>query len=436
MLDASFVLSSPIRTSYFNALGDVLLKEIGQELVNSLRNHTRGLTVIIMQETRQMETTDEMKTTDANETLPALPYETRRVRIVGDITASREISRDEAEQTLLDVLFKDGWNITINNANFSLKPQSVSNATQRVEETNSMNWSEPLYYLPDEQFADELKVKLSPVLACPYVVFNQSEFAVHTNEGSDEGSSVVVLITDDQLTTVPQEEDGALLTWVDEDRLYVCQKALSKMHRQRKAGERSWQTILSLVVLPLSMLCLLLTLLVYSLLPALRTMPGLNTMGTCVALLVAQLSLILASEGVLSGVNFWCRALGVLVHGSWLSVFCWNSLCSLHMFRAFSAKTFHRSSSGLRLRLARNIALTVLGPGTVVAAVVVGSYVSSGGVSMGYSNVRCYLNSPVLVGLTLVLPVALLLAVNLILFALTVRRIHMVSCRCVGVVKR
>jgi hypothetical protein len=192
------------------------------------------------------------------------------------------------------------------------------------------------------------------------------------------------------------------------------------------AGLRSWQTVLSLVVLSLSMLCLVLTLLVYSLLPALRTMPGLNTMGTCVALFVAQLSLVLASERVLAGTGGWCFALGVVVHGSWLSVFCWNSLCSLHMFRAFSAKTFHRASSSLRRRVARNVALTTLGPGVVVAAVVAGRYGASGGTTLGYSDVLCYLDGPMLVGLTMVFPVALLLTVNIILFACTVRRIHQV----------
>ncbi|XP_070188693.1 G-protein coupled receptor Mth2-like [Littorina saxatilis] len=177
------------------------------------------------------------------------------------------------------------------------------------------------------------------------------------------------------------------------------------------------------------MLCLLLTLAVYCLLPSLRTQPGLNTMCTCTALLLAQLSLLVAvhAQGTIS--RPWCQVLGAVVHAAWLQVFCWTSICSVHMFRAFSAKTYgHGSLSSTSRRCswqtACNIGISVLVPVFITGVVALARFVTTNGRNVGYSAVSCYLESTVLVGVSMVLPASLLQLFNLTLFVLTVRRIH------------
>nr|KAG5698165.1 hypothetical protein BaRGS_030528 [Batillaria attramentaria] len=215
-----------------------------------------------------------------------------------------------------------------------------------------------------------------------------------------------------------------------DNKLQVCLEVLNHLPTRRgghKGGSRklSWQYILSMTCIPLSIFCLAVTVLVYAVLKVLRTEPGLNTLGTCCTLLLAQLSLLLASHRVLDGA--WCVALGMFVHLSWLSTFLWTSVCSVHMFRVFSAKTFSGSGEASYGKLARNVAVTLLGPCVVVAVVIALSYITSGGASIGYSSSKCYLDSSLLVGVAMVLPVAFIVTLNLVLFTLTVFRIRKVT---------
>nr|KAG5704141.1 hypothetical protein BaRGS_009671 [Batillaria attramentaria] len=138
-----------------------------------------------------------------------------------------------------------------------------------------------------------------------------------------------------------------------------------------------------------------------------------------------RVTLLLASHRVTSGTG--CTALGMVVHMAWLSMFCWTSVCSAHMFRVFSAKTYRGSGSGHYSKLVRNIIITILLPAVGVGLVVGVSYHTSDGASIGYSSIRCYLESALLVGVAMVLPVSIILVLNLLLFVLTVRRIHQVT---------
>ena len=218
-------------------------------------------------------------------------------------------------------------------------------------------------------------------------------------------------------------------SWMlDQDgRLHVCLNTLEKLHSKSPDSQlvsSSWQYFLSMTVMPCSIVCLAVVLLVYVLLPELRSQPGLNTMGTCFTLLCAQLSVLLALHRVLSGV--WCRVLGVVVHVSWLSTFCWTLVSSVHVFRAFSGTSSHRWGDVSYRIVAYNVALTLLVPGMVVSVVIGLSWYHSGGQSIGYNGYTCYLQSSLVVGMSVVLPIALIVTVNTVLYIVTICRIHQV----------
>ena len=180
------------------------------------------------------------------------------------------------------------------------------------------------------------------MLVCPHIEFNQSQYEI-AMAGESETDVKLILIFGD----VEAEVEDLHQTWLDGGKLYVCNDALNSMQRPEKQGELgqlSWQYVLTMVVMPLSMVCLALTLIVYSLLPALRTQPGLNTMGTCCALLLAQGALLLASHRVTSGA--WCIALGVLVHASWLR----RLLLDVGVLAAHVPRLFRQYIPRLRLR--------------------------------------------------------------------------------------
>ncbi|KAK7493267.1 hypothetical protein BaRGS_00015393 [Batillaria attramentaria] len=354
-------------------------------------------------------------------------FKLSRVNVSADFTASRNIPRDEAEQVLVEKLFSSDWNFTTGAEEVMLRPASNVQHTLKADENYSDLKTVSFFFGKMDMFdttwssiSPDTFVPLSPLVLCPFLGLNSSEYELRATEGN---TTQVVLKFGDEEAALTELE----LAWLEENELRVCLEALESLPRPRETdeGSTSWQYILSMVAFPLSIICLVLTLIVYSLLPKLRTQPGLNTMGTCCALLLAQVTLLLASHRVTSGTG--CTALGMVVHMAWLSMFCWTSVCSAHMFRVFSAKTYRGSGSGHYSKLVRNIIITILLPAVGVGLVVGVSYHTSDGASIGYSSIRCYLESALLVGVAMVLPVSIILVLNLLLFVLTVRRIHQVT---------
>ena len=106
-------------------------------------------------------------------------------------------------------------------------------------------------------------------------------------------------------------------------------------------------------------------------------------------------------------------------------------VCCFHMFRVFAAKT--RSSfagtprSQTRI-FCQNVAFTFIMPALVIGTVITHSYFSSeiGSPTIGYGTSSCYLDSVTLVGLTMLLPIVLVVVCNTSFFAFTIYKIHSV----------
>ncbi|XP_070187986.1 cadherin EGF LAG seven-pass G-type receptor 2-like [Littorina saxatilis] len=400
-------------------------------------------------------------------------HEVDRVRVSTNMTSTRSKERDEVEEALVSNLLLQDWTLftTMKGETVNFKPSSVhrnlfgirnnnSNARVYVHDHSDIIDSQSIW--SSVHIPRELRIQPTRLLTCPSVEFGPTEFLIepeenaedHVNEtestGQEQDSSKTLLplvIKDENipgpvvLKKVTGQWRVALMgrevsllhsqfSWeIRQDGSFViCLDTLEELlakHRRRKVSGFSWQYALSMAAIPLSILCLLVLLVVYALLPELRTQPGLNTMGTCTTLLLAQLSLLLASHRVVSGA--WCTAVGVFVHLSWLSTFCWTSVCSVHMYRAFSCKTDRRCGRVSYKVLAQSGAVTLLLPGAVVAVVVAVSWQQSGGRSIGYSSATCYLRSPLVVGLSVLLPLSVILAFNLLFYSLTVYRIHKVT---------
>ncbi|XP_070188500.1 uncharacterized protein [Littorina saxatilis] len=346
-----------------------------------------------------------------------------QVRATGFVHAYHNTSRDDAEFALVHTLFYTDWNIVFKDKSIRLTPTYIS---QPAKERLALPRELTIQYAPHGMLGPERNlVLLSPALICPYVKFSHNTFKLQA--AGDRGENIRLVLT---AVEGAAEVTDLRHTFLDEDSLYVCYDALKNLRRPtRGSAELDWQYVLTMVMMPLSMLCLLLTLAVYCLLPSLRTQPGLNTMCTCTALLLAQLSLLVAVHAQGTTSRPWCQVLGAVVHAAWLQVFCWTSICSVHMFRAFSAKTYGHGSLSSTSRCcswqtACNIGISVVVPVFITGVVAVARFVTTNGRSVGYSAVSCYLESTVLVGVSMVLPASLLQLFNLTLFVLTVRRIH------------
>ena len=276
------------------------------------------------------------------------------------------------------------------------------------------------------------RIVLNRLSTCAFIDFNESEFQYLEEKTASMGTGTGTDIAPQRVGLVLMQTKFLFsdlhFSWIlGKEGLRVCLDTLEKLRSSSLDSQlesSSWQYFLSMTVMPCSIVCLAVVLLVYVLLPELRSQPGLNTMGTCFTLLCAQLYLLLALHRVLSGV--WCRVLGVVVHVSWLSTFCWTLVSSVHMFRAFSGTSSHRWGDVSYRILAYNVALTLLVPGVVVSMVIGLSWYHSDGQSIGYNGYTCYLQSSLVVGLSVVLPIALIVAVNTVLYIVTICHIHQV----------
>ncbi|KAK0051405.1 adhesion G protein-coupled receptor E3 [Biomphalaria pfeifferi] len=270
--------------------------------------------------------------------------------------------------------------------------------------------------LNEHEFIEEMGshfVKLTAIGACAHVKFNASEVNV-----IEDGKLIIL-----DLNITLQRYQYHLH---HDNTFLVCAKTLDAsfisgvpLKQEESSLLEDLEKILTRVSLSISMICLVITLVTYCAIPALRSMPGKNNMVLVISLIVAQTMLIVAyftERGTLA-----CTLVGVALHYSWLSTIFWMTVCSFHMFHVFvihqatpSANRSHRSY------LTRYFLVVHAASSFVVLSVVASSLVQSSGSSSGYGNWECYLDTTLLVALGFVLPLSVVVVTNIGLFTATV----------------
>ncbi|XP_059144060.1 uncharacterized protein LOC131931322 [Physella acuta] len=283
-------------------------------------------------------------------------------------------------------------------------------------------------------------LNVSMLLTCSYVRLNNTNYTIHIDNTSIPPAVKVEIELKDKRIVI-SENMGLNMLQVEEG-VSVCHSYMEEKLRELESVQNNElvqgqgypatdvvfaEYILTLICMTLSMLSLVLTLMTYVKFPVLRSRAGHSNMCLSGSLLLAQVSLLISSH--LSGPSSTCTTFGVLTHFLWLWMITWTFTCSLQMFRVFTSKT---RSSGLTpgdqtLHYIRQGLTTLLVPATISAAVVTSSLVSTRGSTIGYGVTVCYLNSTFLIGVSLVMPMALINLTNLTMFAITVVKIYRVG---------
>ncbi|KAL8595935.1 hypothetical protein ACOMHN_018247 [Nucella lapillus] len=233
-----------------------------------------------------------------------------------------------------------------------------------------------------------------------------------------------------------QDDEGVVLVCADQ--LYTTSfRQASSLVLEKFFSSR--MIYVSVACQSLSVLGLLLVLLTYCLFPELRTLPGKNTMGLVISLLVTMLLFQLGVSRV--EIRALCVALGVAIHYSLLSAFTWMGLCSLHMYRVFAhlLTTLHlRQPHTHSNTFSKYVLLSLHLPACIVGATLLGNFAARGrgggdgggggweacpneeALDWGYSQGICYVsNAPSLI-LASVAPICIAVGMNVVLFLLTV----------------
>ena len=183
--------------------------------------------------------------------------------------------------------------------------------------------------------------------------------------------------------------------------------------------------ILSLVCICLSIGSLLVTIITYCTCSVLQSQPGINNLILCVFLLLAQ-TVYQFGVGQTTLPDVTCSMIGMVCHFMWLSVMFSMNMCCIRMFLIF--KRHAKISARFKLKqTVINITYVICASTLFVVVNMVVSVVTSHGTDIGYGGQVCYFSSNVMQTLTFVVPSAVTLIVNIVLFAYVVYRIRKVG---------
>ena len=173
----------------------------------------------------------------------------------------------------------------------------------------------------------------------------------------------------------------------------------------------------------ISIVCLLMTFLVYAHLAVLRTVPGLMLMNLIMALFLAQLSYLLTSIGLFSTLPVLCEMMAAAQHYFWFCSFAWMAAMSWDIYRCLSDPL--PSGSSLDSRCLMHTALCCwLTPALLPSVTLLLS--SFGWWSLGYdsNSPTCWMANAASVLYLFALPVLTVVSCNVILFIASLLRLH------------
>jgi len=170
--------------------------------------------------------------------------------------------------------------------------------------------------------------------------------------------------------------------------------------------------ILSVVCLACSIVCLLMSLIVFIVLPKLRqSLPGLNTMVLVCFLLVSQAVFVI--KFTLNPQGLPCKILGLATHFSLLCALFWMNVCTYNMFRVLTRVIITCNERATK-RFMFYLAYTVVMSLVFVAVNIIVSYERHA--TFGYGQEYCYIETQQMINLTVVLPVGIVVILNCLFF--------------------
>ncbi|KAK0048640.1 adhesion G-protein coupled receptor D1 [Biomphalaria pfeifferi] len=277
-------------------------------------------------------------------------------------------------------------------------------------------------------------VYINELTSCSYVRLNTTQYQVVVDHKVVPPN--VAITIDFKVTKIKITENRDLIM-VDVDKnenLDVCVALLDrKLKQEQDTGRRAdhckdtlcmVENILTLLCFLISMVCLLLTLLTYCMFPVLRTKAGVNNMFLSLSLLLAQVSLMISAYT--SALSIPCKLIGIMTHFLWLWNFSWNFICSFNMVRVFTASRGINNQRNMTHGTWKWLSCSFILPVLVVSAVIIFNHFTSQGREFGYGNEQCYLDSPLLIGLTVATPLFVITLINVSFFLVAVYKIYSV----------
>ena len=184
-------------------------------------------------------------------------------------------------------------------------------------------------------------------------------------------------------------------------------------------------TIVSVIGQIISIICLIILLTVYMILPQLRNIPGKNLMCLSASLLVAQI-LFLTAVGATDN-RIFCTIISTVLHYSFLAAFCWINVMSFDIWRTFSQDTVSLGNKRKKF-----LFYSIYGWLTPFFTIIVSTIVNyAPGVQQiyrpGYAEGLCWITERIALLIFFGAPLALVLTINIIFYIMTIRKLVLIA---------
>ena len=265
-------------------------------------------------------------------------------------------------------------------------------------------------------FLSKMRLLMNKLLICNRVTLSRAEF----NQSDDS----ITLLSGDviQLTQAYIVTDSQIHLCLDE---YIEIGSKSTFLEQSNSVVQQIVAILSFICSTISILCLLITVVIYALLKPIRTVPGKINACLCVSLLVAQILQQFTMD--LVELPTACVAFGALIHLSWSATLLWMNVSSFNLFRIFSPRNIgHEVRPSLVIYSVYVVAMSSL----LVAGNVMYAFFASDDSHFGYGQANrniCYISSVNGLLIFFIGPVGSIILSNILFLVVTVWRISKTS---------
>ena len=263
-----------------------------------------------------------------------------------------------------------------------------------------------------------------------YILLEQSEYIVYQNGSLVELASNIIHL---QFTYELNDTVGTAKVCTHLQQNYTYHTT-SLDHGLTKSS--TLDVYLSALGQVISILALTVHLVVYSVLPRLRNLPGCNIMCLSATLLIAQLVFLIgASRTEVHGV---CVTFAIVIHYTFLASFCWMHVMSFDLWITFSKKMFvgFRDDPAVCFRRYHIYSWVIPGIVVCVAGLVNFNTTVNEPLSPAYGNGLCWISNQPALMLFFGLPVALILLSNFVFYIRTIINIRNVTKLTQDVIKK
>ena len=354
--------------------------------------------------------------------------------------SSESIDRDVVDGAMLANLpdLVNVFRSVLNSSGLDVSPTCSPAAFQRLlgndvwqAEEPDLLWDSNMYF-----FLKKLRLiaksavylPLTKPLICPSVELGLNEFrydpvahelVLKNDNYSDLGRVSVPLfyVSDTYSALVCLGEYRKITseeTWMENSNVTRTRLYASSKH----SSVFFWVSLLSIII---SLVFLFISIVIYCLLPSLRTVAGINNLILTVALFGAQLFLQLGSDVPM--VDWLCQVSGVMTHFFWLVVMLAQNACTFHMFYTLSFPLLSLTSMAHPGLMTKRYVVYVLMTSAAFVVVTLAWQFGAEGHS-GYGGPVCYFTKPLVRVVMFALPLACTVLVNLAMFVFTIVRLR------------